>query len=111
VLKNAVDAMSERGFSAKIPNRIRIDSYIVDHRLKLKIYDNGIGLSCSVDDFKTSFFSTKENGLGLGLAICNDVIMQFGGKINLSKCKDDPDSAWQMGCRVLIDIPLNNPAN
>jgi two-component system sensor histidine kinase TtrS len=111
VLKNAVDAMSERGFSAKIPNRIRIDSYIVDHRLKLKIYDNGIGLSCSADDFKTSFFSTKENGLGLGLAICNDVIMQFGGKINLSKCKDDPDSAWQMGCRVLIDIPLNNPAN
>ncbi|MEH6464458.1 MAG: PhnD/SsuA/transferrin family substrate-binding protein [Shewanella psychromarinicola] len=111
VLKNAVDAMSERGFSAKIPNRIRIDSYIVDHRLKLKIYDNGIGLSCSVDDFKTSFFSTKENGLGLGLAICNDVIMQFGGKINLSKCKDDPDSAWQMGCRVLIDIPLNNSAN
>jgi two-component system sensor histidine kinase TtrS len=111
VLKNAVDAMSERGFSPKIPNRIRIDSYIVDHRLKLKIYDNGIGLSCSVDDFKTSFFSTKENGLGLGLAICNDVIMQFGGKINLSKCKDDPDSAWQMGCRVLIDIPLNNPAN
>ncbi|AZG36314.1 MULTISPECIES: sensor histidine kinase [Shewanella] len=111
VLKNAVDAMSERGFSAKIPNRIRIDSYIVDHRLKLKIYDNGIGLSCSADDFKTSFFSTKENGLGLGLAICNDVIMQFGGKINLSKCKDDPDSAWQMGCRVLIDIPLNNSAN
>jgi two-component system sensor histidine kinase TtrS len=111
VLKNAVDAMSERGFSPKIPNRIRIDSYIVDHRLKLKIYDNGIGLSCSADDFKTSFFSTKENGLGLGLAICNDVIMQFGGKINLSKCKDDPDSAWQMGCRVLIDIPLNNPAN
>jgi two-component system sensor histidine kinase TtrS len=111
VLKNAVDAMSERGFSPKTPNRIRIDSYIVDHRLKLKIYDNGIGLSCSADDFKTSFFSTKENGLGLGLAICNDVIMQFGGKINLSKCKDDPDSAWQMGCRVLIDIPLNNPAN
>ncbi|PKG77608.1 sensor histidine kinase [Shewanella sp. Actino-trap-3] len=111
VLKNAVDAMSERGLSAKIPNRIRIDSYIVDHRLKLKIYDNGIGLSCSADDFKTSFFSTKENGLGLGLAICNDVIMQFGGKINLSKCKDDPDSAWQMGCRVLIDIPLNNSAN
>ncbi|MFT6977775.1 MAG: two-component system sensor histidine kinase TtrS [Shewanella psychromarinicola] len=111
VLKNAVDAMSERGFSPTIPNRIRIDSYIVDHRLKLKIYDNGIGLSCSADDFKTSFFSTKENGLGLGLAICNDVIMQFGGKINLSKCKDDPDSAWQMGCRVLIDIPLNNPAN
>jgi two-component system sensor histidine kinase TtrS len=111
VLKNAVDALSERGFSPKSPNRIRIDSSIVDHRLKLKIYDNGIGLSCSADDFKTSFFSTKENGLGLGLAICNEVLMQFGGQINLSKCNDDPDSAWQMGCRVLIDIPLNNPAN
>jgi two-component system sensor histidine kinase TtrS len=107
VLKNAVDAISERGFSPKSTNRIRIDSYIVDDTLQLKIYDNGIGLSCSVDEFKTTFFSTKADGLGLGLAICNDVLMQFGGQISLSKCEDDPDAPWRVGCRVLIVIPLN----
>ncbi|WP_137227092.1 PhnD/SsuA/transferrin family substrate-binding protein [Shewanella sp. MEBiC00475] len=107
VLKNAVDAMSERDISSEITNRILIESHSVDNTLQLKIYDNGIGLTCSADDFKTTFFSTKENGLGLGLAICNDVIMSFGGKISLSKCEDDPDSPWQTGCRVLIELPIN----
>ncbi|AZG73367.1 sensor histidine kinase [Shewanella livingstonensis] len=106
VLKNAVDAMSEGTLSTKHTNRILIDLHIVDNTIHLKIYDNGIGLSCSADEFKTTFFSTKAEGLGLGLAICNDVIMLFGGQINLSKCEDDPDAPWQRGCRVLIDIPL-----
>lgn len=108
VLKNAVDAMSEKQDSLNSKNRILVDLHIVDHAVQLKVYDNGIGLSCSTDEFKTTFFSTKADGLGLGLAICNDVIMLFGGQINLSKCKDDHDAPWQSGCRVLIDIPLKS---
>ncbi|WP_220493870.1 sensor histidine kinase [Shewanella sp. SG41-4] len=107
VLKNAIDAVSEKEFSLHSHKRILIDLHIVDQTLQLKIYDNGIGLTCANDDFKTSFFSTKANGLGLGLSICNDVIALFGGQINLSKCKDDPSSPWRNGCRVLIVIPIN----
>ncbi|WP_350433347.1 PhnD/SsuA/transferrin family substrate-binding protein [Shewanella sp. H8] len=108
VLKNAVDAMSEKDDPLQSTNRILIESHIEDNILQMKIYDNGIGLSCSAVEFKTTFFSTKENGLGLGLTICNDVIMQFGGNISLSKCEDEPDSPWQTGCRVLITIPVSS---
>jgi len=107
VLKNAIDAVSEKEFSLNSCKRILIDLHLVDQSLQLKIYDNGIGLNCANEELKMTFLSTKVNGLGLGLSICNDVISQFGGQINLSKCKDDPNSPWQNGCRVLIVIPLN----
>ncbi|MCL1148929.1 sensor histidine kinase [Shewanella ulleungensis] len=109
VLKNAIDALAETNPLQHGLKKILIELRVVNGHLQLKIYDNGIGLTCSNEDFKTTFFSTKENGLGLGLAICNDVIMKFGGQISLAKCENDPSAPWQTGCRVLIDIPFNIP--
>jgi two-component system sensor histidine kinase TtrS len=106
VLKNAVDAMPKKHHCSPQINRILINLQVVNQTLKLAIYDNGTGLSCSADEFKTTFFTTKENGLGLGLAICHDVITQFGGNISLSKCVDDTEAPWVAGCRVSIVIPL-----
>ncbi|WP_238103674.1 sensor histidine kinase [Shewanella sp.] len=109
VLKNAIDALTETSCTQLNSKQILIDLREVNGHLQLKVYDNGIGLTCANEDFKTTFFSTKENGLGLGLAICNDVIMQFGGYIDLSTCAADPDSPTPSGCRVLIDIPVHIP--
>ncbi|GGQ23544.1 sensor histidine kinase [Shewanella litoralis] len=109
VLKNAIDALSETHHLQQGLKRIFIELSVINGHLQLTIYDNGIGLTCSNEDFKTTFFSTKENGLGLGLAICNDVIMKFGGQISLAKCESDHRAPWQTGCRVLIDIPVDLP--
>ncbi|MGI2172160.1 sensor histidine kinase [Shewanella sp. MF05960] len=109
VLKNAIDALAETHHLQQSLKKIFIELSVVNGHLQLKIYDNGIGLTCSNEDFKTTFFSTKENGLGLGLAICNDVIMKFGGQISLAKCESDYSAPWQTGCRVFIDIPVNLP--
>ncbi len=109
ILKNAIDALTDTSSAQLSAKQILIDLRVVNGHLQLKIYDNGIGLSCANEDFKSTFFTTKQNGLGLGLAICKDVIMQFGGDLNLSTCAEDPDAPTVSGCRVLIDIPVNIP--
>ncbi len=54
----------------------------IDQGYKLEFYDNGLGVSADIQSklFQPNF-TTKSSGMGLGLAMCKNIINQGGGKI------------------------------
>ena len=59
--------------------------------IKVEVEDTGPGIpSDNIDRLFGSFFTTKKNGMGIGLAICRSIIEAHGGRIrvaNLGKGK------------------------
>jgi len=99
VLNNAADACLMRDPAVPINNQISIECHYSDDKLILTVTDNGIGLTASNTELQNVFFTTKKEGLGLGLAICRDVIEAHHGQFALVAA--DP-----IGCRVSIQLPL-----
>ncbi len=66
--------------------RISIKAHKFDGAVEVSIDDNGSGVSeeISHEIFKP-FFTTKENGTGLGLPIVHRIVQEFGGEIKLEK--------------------------
>lgn len=68
----------------------------------VKIIDRGIGMSKQQkDQLFLPFFSTKENGVGLGLSICERIIKNHHGKITV-------ESELGEGSTFTIFLPLLN---
>lgn len=77
LVKNACQAIGEQpdGF-------IEITAEQSERQWKICIQDNGAGIPADVREniFKPNF-TTKTTGSGLGLAMCKNIIEQFGGRI------------------------------
>jgi len=77
LVKNACQAIGEQpdGF-------ISISADLVGKHWEIRIQDNGAGIPAGVREniFKPNF-TTKTTGSGLGLAMCKNIIEQFGGRI------------------------------
>jgi signal transduction histidine kinase len=76
--QNAVHAMPHGGV-------LKIITSMRDNNLVVEVSDTGIGISeKNIDKIFTPFFSTKDGGLGLGLAIVQRIIEGHGGSISCS---------------------------
>jgi signal transduction histidine kinase len=94
---NAVDAMPGGGL---LSVAVRRDTDHGAPSLIVEVTDTGSGMS--EDEVRTAFepyFSTKETGLGLGLALTHKIVADHGGSIVL-------DSARDRGTTVRIALPL-----
>lgn len=67
-------------------------------QILLTITDNGIGLSSEASQLMQAFYSTKLEGLGLGLVICRDIVDSHSGHFKL-------DSAVNGGFQVQVSLP------
>lgn len=75
LLKNALEATEENG-------RIEIYSNIYKKHLEIIIKDNGIGMSKeTLEKIKEIFYTTKQNGTGLGVALSNEIIKSHNGEL------------------------------
>jgi C4-dicarboxylate-specific signal transduction histidine kinase len=78
LIKNACDAMTNNGSRDKI---ITLSCINESASLRFSIRDNGCGLPENADQIFEAFHSTKPNGLGLGLTICQTIIRAHGGRL------------------------------
>jgi signal transduction histidine kinase len=76
IVLNACDAINNRG-------KVSIKLETERKNAVIRIRDNGSGIRPEIKDkIFTPFFSTKPKGVGLGLAVCRDIIEKHSGSIN-----------------------------
>jgi signal transduction histidine kinase len=87
LLINAVQAL---GQDAGPKGRIDVDTTTeADGMVGFAIRDAGPGISQdNLDRIFDSFFTTKDDGMGIGLAICQSIIAAHGGMISVSNHVD-----------------------
>lgn len=75
--RNGLEAMQEGG-------TLTIRTYIEAGQVVLNVADEGCGIdSQSMDKLGTPFFTTKDNGTGLGLSTCYSIADRHNAKIDL----------------------------
>ncbi|RSD29232.1 ATP-binding protein [Mesobacillus subterraneus] len=81
LLMNAIDAMD-------LPGEITVAISESGKDLRVSIIDTGKGIPAEdLDKIGKPFFTTKENGNGLGLMICHKIVEEHGGKITVNSGK------------------------
>jgi signal transduction histidine kinase len=81
LLLNGIEAME--GMSDR-PRKIRICSKLGDqHGVIVEIRDHGAGLADAEKAFE-AFYTSKEKGMGMGLAICRSIVEAHGGRLGIA---------------------------
>lgn len=82
LLQNAIQAMHEL---APAQRRIDIGTALTERAVQIQVGDAGPGVPEAVlEQVFTPFFSTKPEGLGLGLNICRTIVEAHGGHLQVA---------------------------
>jgi PAS domain S-box-containing protein len=94
LIVNGVDAMQA---VADRPHILLIRSHENDaNQIVIAVKDNGVGVpSETADRLFDAFFSTKPNGLGIGLSICRSIIRDHGGELWTTNNTEQPGATFQ----------------
>jgi two-component system sensor histidine kinase DctS len=101
LLRNADAAMAGQQGRAEIILRTQLRPAHDDEpaAVRVTVCDNGPGLSGrSLDELCATFYSTKHDGMGLGLGICRAIVEQHGGRLDAT---DQP----QRGACFSFELP------
>ena len=81
ILTNAKDALAD----CKYAPRLQFRAKKLDDKILIQCQDNGCGIPTEiVDKLYEPFFTTKENGTGLGLAVSKRIIEAHNGTIDIT---------------------------
>ena len=101
LIKNSLESLEEKAskigkFSKKISIEIQHDNeYII-----IKIVDNGVGFKdFSNKEIVKPYFTTKQYGTGLGLAVVNKIISDHDWTLKFIPIND--------GAKIQIELPNN----
>jgi len=80
LLRNAIDANRERHPGA--PSQVRLEASEADGSLAIRVIDQGPGVSDEqMGKLFTPFYTSKADGLGLGLSMSRSIVEGFGGSL------------------------------
>ncbi|MFA0415289.1 PhnD/SsuA/transferrin family substrate-binding protein [Vibrio renipiscarius] len=98
VVNNAIDACmsQEKHHPAHYQGKIALHLDYQAHQVSIRLIDNGTGLT--QDNPADAFVSSKQEGLGLGLPICRDVVEMHGGEFMIQSIEPH-------GCIVELSFP------
>lgn len=104
LMKNAKEALAEGGI-IHLSTRAITDFHLVEggvagRMVSIEIRDNGCGIKPEdMEKIFTPFFTTKQKGSGLGMAITLKIIKEHGGHLKI-------DSAPGKGTAATVYLPL-----
>jgi len=78
LILNAADAMAP---NAPGRRRLYLTTVRHQHTVRASVRDEGAGLPADVERLFQPFFTTKAQGLGMGLAICRSIIAAHHGRL------------------------------
>jgi two-component system nitrogen regulation sensor histidine kinase NtrY len=84
LIKNSEDSIAEKKEKNKL-FRGKINIEITDNNdyISISLIDNGVGIN-DISVIMTPYFTTKNNGTGLGLPIVNKIINEHKGELSIS---------------------------
>ncbi|MFG6433725.1 sensor histidine kinase [Roseateles sp. LYH14W] len=98
LVRNAADALQANNESGA---RIAVSSHVAGDFVRVDVRDNGPGLQGRrVEQLCAPFYSTKAEGMGMGLAICRSIIEAHQGVL-------DADEATGGGALFSFSLPLS----
>ena len=106
LLNNAFDAVHEQAVKddRKYTPTVRVSTRQVDGEVKIRVWDNGPGISTEIKDkVFEPFFTTKPtgSGTGLGLSLSYDIVTQgHGGTLTV-------ESEEGVGATFIVTLPTN----
>lgn len=110
LLKNAAEAMSQMNTNCAVHphNTVKLVARLAKGSLSpgllLSIIDHGPGINeANHERLFEPFYSTKSDGMGMGLNICRSVIESHHGRLWV---ENNPDGK---GCTFFVLLPLSNP--
>ena len=100
IIKNSIEAKDE-----KKQSYIKIYTEIINKKIKIYIEDNGIGIKKeNLNRISEPFFTTKQNGTGLGVLLSKEIIKAHNGKLEYI-------SEENIGTTVIITLPIYEEYN
>lgn len=97
LLKNALEAMPNGGEITVKAKKIN------EEMVSILVIDQGIGIEeKKIPNLGEPFYTTKEEGTGLGLMVCFRIIENHGGSMKIS-------SQLNKGTTVEVCLPINRP--
>ena len=115
LLKNALDSvreaypLSSRWTAPPVNIAADIDTNTFPAMLRIRVTDSGGGIAEPViNRMFEPFFSTKADGMGMGLNICRSIIESHHGRLWASNVMDS-ERTKLAGCTFTILLPLESP--
>jgi len=115
LLKNALDSvreaypLSSRWSAPPVRISTDLDTNTFPAMLRIQVTDAGGGISENVlERIFEPFFSTKSDGMGMGLNICRSIIESHHGRLWATNVQDSEQTKLA-GCTFTILLPLESP--
>jgi signal transduction histidine kinase len=114
LLKNALDSvreaypLSSRWSAPPVNISADLDTSIFPAMMRIQVTDSGGGIAESViERMFEPFFSTKVDGMGMGLNICRSIIESHHGRLWASNVMDS-ERTKLAGCTFTMLLPLES---
>lgn len=106
LVRNAAEAMSEQAGETR---EVRLAAVSLgDGLVDLTVGDAGPGIAPEQQEqIFEAFFTTKENGVGIGLALCRSIIEAHGGQLSV----ESPAAGGALFHVLLPEVPQNELAS
>ncbi|WP_137927717.1 ATP-binding protein [Cupriavidus sp. 2SB] len=99
LLLNALEAMADCPADARA---VSVTLAVMDGSAEVAIVDAGCGIAPdAADTLFRAFYTTKRDGMGMGLAICHRIVTTHGGSIH---AESQPGG----GARFVVRLPLGS---
>lgn len=115
LLKNGLDStreaypLSSRWSAEPVKITADLDTSIFPAMLRIQVTDSGSGIAEPViEHIFEPFFSTKSDGMGMGLNICRSIVESHHGRLWAKNIMDSAQTKL-VGCTFTILLPLESP--
>jgi len=96
LIKNAAEALN-----GKQSGTIHLKGFYSDDAVLIQVEDNGIGISADIiEDIFVPFYTTKENGSGIGLSLSKQIMQNHNGTILVNSAPDN-------GSEFILKFPIS----